>query len=114
MPIMNKTRNLAIAKKTRLCRTVASKCLGLMFSGKDDDLGLIFCFDKAQVIPIHMLFVFYSIDLIYLDKARKIVEIKRNLKPFSFYVPKSKASYLIETVSGRAGTSRIGDIISFQ
>ena len=43
-----------------------------------------------------MFFVFFSIDLFYLNKNKEVIEIKKDLKPFTFYNPKEKAQYLIE------------------
>ena len=76
---------------------------------------LIFIFEKEKIIPLHMLFVFYSIDVLFLDKNKKIVEIKENFRPFRFYTPKNKAEYVVELPNGiikKSGT-KLGDKISF-
>ncbi|MFH2027877.1 MAG: DUF192 domain-containing protein [Nanoarchaeota archaeon] len=96
MPIKNNTKNTIISDNFKICTSIISKTIGLMFS-KKNDISLIFYFRKETMIPIHMLFVFYPIDLLYLDKNKKVIEIKENLKPFSFYNPKNKAMYVIET-----------------
>ena len=38
-----------------------------------------------------MFFVFFPIDVLFLDKNKKVVELKENFKPFSIYFPKNKA-----------------------
>lgn len=43
-----------------------------------------------------MFFVFFPIDVLFANKEKKIVEIKENFKPFTFYNPKKKAKYVIE------------------
>ena len=43
-----------------------------------------------------MFFVFYPIDVLFLDKNKIVVEIKENFKPFTFYNPKKKSKYILE------------------
>ena len=59
-----------------------------------------------------MLFVFYSIDVIFLDKHKEVVEIKRRLKQFTLYMPKNKAKYVIETVPEKLDVE-VGEKIKF-
>ena len=109
--VKNKTKNLVLGRKVVICNNPLSKALGLMFSRKDKDRALVFLFKKKQIVPLHMLFVFYKIDVLFLDKDRKVVEIKRNFKPFTFYTPKSKAMYVAEVVDSK--NTGVNDIVSF-
>lgn len=77
----------------KLCKTVFSRTKGLMFSKPEI---LIFEFPNEERIPLHMWFVFYSINAYFLDSDKRIVEIKR-LKPFNLYTSEKKAKYLIES-----------------
>jgi uncharacterized membrane protein (UPF0127 family) len=79
--------------KFKICKSTWSKVRGLMFSKRKN---LIFIFEKEEVVPLHMFFVFFPIDVLFLDKNKKIVEIKRDFKPFSYYRPKNKAMYVVE------------------
>ena len=79
--------------KYKICKSIWSKARGLMFSRKKN---LMFVFDKEQRIGLHMFFVFFPIDVLFLDKNKKIIEIKKNFKPFTFYRSKEKAKYVIE------------------
>ncbi|PJA16774.1 MAG: hypothetical protein COX63_03110, partial [Candidatus Diapherotrites archaeon CG_4_10_14_0_2_um_filter_31_5] len=57
---------------------------------------------------IHMLFVFYPIEVVYLNKEKKVVDIKLNLKPWALnYTPKKPAKYFIEFLAGTVG-NKIG------
>jgi len=47
-----------------------------------------------------MMFMFYPVDLLYLNKDKKVVERKRNLKPFHLYKPLNKAQYIVEMEDG--------------
>ena len=78
----------------KICKSALSKAIGLMFSKKRN---LLFEFDKEIKITLHNFFVFYPINLVFLDKDKKVIEIKRNFKPFTFYTSKQKARYLLET-----------------
>ena len=110
--IKNLTRKRILAKNARFCRNIFSKVIGLMLSKPK---SLIFIFEKEKIIPLHMLFVFYSIDVLFLDKNKKIVELKENFRPFGFYTPKNKAKYVIELPSGtiKSSGTKLGDKISF-
>lgn len=70
-----------------------SKASGLMFSKKKN---LLFVFDKPRRISLHNCFVFFPIDLVFMDENFKIIEIRRNFKPFTFYTSKKKAKYVLE------------------
>src|SRR3990167_9075216 len=98
MDIKNIAKKRIIAKNAGLCGNIFSKSIGLMFSIKPKPL--VFIFKKEKIIPLHMLFVFYPIDVLFLSKNKVVVEIKENFKPFSFYTPKSKAQYIIELPQG--------------
>ena len=78
--------------KAFICTTPFSKFLGLMFSKKKN---LVFVFRKEQRTGIHMFFVFFPIWVFFLDSKKNVVE-KAYLKPFSFYMPRKKAKFLVE------------------
>lgn len=97
--IKNITKNTVISRDARFCSSPMAKAIGLMFSKKSGK-SLIFTFKKEKIVPLHMLFVFYPIDVLFLNQAKKIVEMKENFRPFSFYTPKSRAMYIIEMPYG--------------
>ncbi len=112
--LKNITKKTIITKKVKYCNNIFSKGIGLMFS-KRVDKALIFDFFKEKIISLHMLFVFYPIDVLFLDDKNKVVEIKENFKPFTFYTPKKKARYVIEMLNGVVKSSKtaVGDTIQF-
>ncbi len=109
--IRNTTINRVIARNERICKSALSKALGLMFCRKRK--SLVFVFRKEQKVLLHMLFVFFPIDVLFLDSSRKVVELKTDFKPFRFYNPSKKAMYVIEIPSGSADITSIGDEIEF-
>ena len=58
-----------------------------------------------------MFFVFYPIDVLVLDSDKKIVEIKRNFKPFTFWSSSKKGKYLVEL--SPKYEFKIGDVVEF-
>jgi uncharacterized membrane protein (UPF0127 family) len=43
-----------------------------------------------------MFFVFYPIDVVFLNNRREIIELKPGFRPFTIYRLKRKARYIIE------------------
>ena len=115
MPIINQTKRKELAKEAILCNRPSKQAIGLMLHRKIYDQGLVFIFKKEKRISLHMFFVFFPIDVLYLDRNKKVVEIKENFRPFSFYTPRNKAMYIIELPSGKVketGTTN-GDLLYF-
>lgn len=77
------------------CKTFFSKLMGLMFS-KRKNIVLILNKESRLNAIIHMFFVFYPIDVYWLDKNKKIVDQRKRVRPFTFAVPKNKAKYIVE------------------
>ena len=116
--LVNKTRKKVLAQQIKLCRSVLSKAKGLMFTRESfvRENALVFEFGKAMTQSLHMFFVFYTIDILFLDDKKKVVEIKQDFRPFTIYTSKRKARYVVElprsTVKGtRTG---LGDVIKWQ
>ena len=80
------------------CTTFFSKFSGLMFSRKKN---LIFVLNKESIVNsiVHTFFVFYSINIYWLDKNKNIVDCRLNVRPFSVLIPKNKAKYIVEITS---------------
>jgi uncharacterized membrane protein (UPF0127 family) len=112
--IQNTTKKSTLAVKETYCSTILSKTRGLMF--RKSAKPLIFVFDKEKKISLHMFFVFFPIDVLWLDKSRKVVQLKENFRPFSNCAAKYPAQYIIELPAGRIHTTKtnLGDTISFK
>jgi uncharacterized membrane protein (UPF0127 family) len=110
--IKNQTKKFVIIKKAKICKSLWAKGTGLMLK-KKPDYGMIFIFRKEQSNPITMFLVFFPVDLLFLDKSKRVVEIKKKLKPFRDYYPRAKSMYVIELPVGVMGKTRIGDRIEF-
>lgn len=101
-----------IDEKPKICKTKLSKALGLMFSKPKT---LILEFDKEKKQCLHMFFVFHPIDILFLDKNKKVIEMKETFLPFTFYNSRKKSKYVIELPTGtiREKRIRINDKIKY-
>lgn len=81
-----------------------------MFTRRSDR-ALVFRFAKESKAALHMFFVFYPIDVVYLNAAKVIVELKSDLRPFHVYFPRNKARYVLELPAGyiREQTLAVGN-----
>ena len=114
MLIKNITTKKMITHNAILCGGILSQFIGLMFSKKGKQ-ALIFRFNKEQIIALHMLFVFYPIDVLFLDKNKIVVDKKENFKPFTFCKSRKKAMYAAELPCGTIKKTKTdaGDKIKF-
>jgi uncharacterized membrane protein (UPF0127 family) len=110
----NKSKKEVLAKNVMFCRSLLSKATGLMFRKKLKNTALVFVFNNEQPVPLHNLFVFQAIDVLFLDEKMLVAEIKRNFKPFTFHNPKKNAKYVVELACGSARNVTLGDRISFK
>ena len=111
--LVNITNNKIMANEIKLCKNPFSKALGLMFSKKSKKI--IFVFDKEKIISLHMFFVFYPIDVLFLNKNKKVVQIKENFRPFRIMIAKKPAKYIIELPNKtiKKTNTELGDTLSF-
>ncbi|MFC1728453.1 DUF192 domain-containing protein [Nanoarchaeota archaeon] len=111
--IINTSNKKKLAKKAVILRSVASKSRGLMFRKKIVDEGYVFIFHELGLASFHMFFVFFPIDMLFLGENKEVLNIKRNVKPFTPRI-KSEARYVIELPRGSTKDVSKGDIISFK
>lgn len=115
--LVNKTTGAKIASKVKMANTPWQRMKGLMFEKKElFDYALVFSLPKESIMQasIHMIFVFFPIDIVFLDKNKKVVEIANNIKPFTpNYAPKKPAKFLIELQAGKASGVKNGNFLEW-
>ncbi len=113
--LKNIAKNRIMVSKVKIYDSIFLKGLGLMFSRPLNDECLVLRFKSERIRPLHMYFVFYAIDVLFLDKDSRVVEIKEDFKPFSFYFPKNRAMFIVEVPLGTAkkASVEIGDVVEF-
>lgn len=114
--IINKTKEKLIVHNLKECKSVFSKAKGLMFSRKIKDFGLVFIFNNEGKRSLHNIFVFFPIDLIFLDENLEVVELKENFRPFRLYFPKHDSQFIIELPAGSIASSKteLRDVVNFK
>ena len=114
--IKNKSKNKILVNNITHCNSLMSKTKGLMFSKKIVDRGLIFYMGKEKKVDLHMFFVFFPIDILWLDSKKRVVQIKEGAKPFNpLIVSRCLSKYVIELPFGaiRKTSTKEGDEIYF-
>ena len=108
MRLIDKTIGKVIANRVELADTFWKRFLGLMFRRKfPNGNALFFNLQKSSSCSIHMFFVRFPIDLLYLDSRFMVVELHMKLKPWQIYIPKTVAKYIIELPAGTISRSKV-------
>ena len=102
-----------------VARTDEARTQGLMFrTGLAQGKGMLFVFDEEGVYPFWMKNMFFSIDIIWLDRDKHVVYIASDVPPCSsepcpFYTPSASALYVLEVPAGDAARKGIqpGDVL---
>lgn len=114
MGVKNVNRNTLIAANSRVADSVLSRAVGLMFS-KPTEAAMILSFPKETNVSLHMFFVFFPIDVLFVDSSMKVVELVKSLAPFTTYSAGKKVKFVVELPAGSIAKSRtrIGDQLAF-
>lgn len=123
MKIRNNSTDKIITSQCEIADDFFSRLKGLMFSSYEKDLLLISPTENISSSSIHMFFMKFPLDVIWINSKMKIVDIKKEILPINFlkpktwkiYKPKQPAKYVLELKSGKIGKSntKIGDKVQF-
>lgn len=115
MDIFNLSKNVVVAFRVNVADTFFRRFLGLMFRKKPSPLLISFDREGRVSSSIHMFFVGFPLDVVWMDKELRVVDLREEIKPFGLkiYFPKKKANYVLELPSGgiRRGKIETGDIL---
>jgi len=78
--------------------TEFKRALGLMFRRGGE---MLFIFEEEVKLPVWTPFMFFPLDLFFLDRNKKLTEVKRNLVPWRIYAPKKPYRYFFESAAGK-------------
>ena len=110
--------NIIIADDIKYCDDIFSRTKGLMFRRplKQGQAILLEANEESILeTTIHMLFVFFPIDVVWLNKDKKVVYKKANVKIFTpILAPKEPAKYVLELPKGSAKHIQVGDTLKFE
>ncbi|MEM5871835.1 MAG: DUF192 domain-containing protein, partial [Candidatus Aenigmatarchaeota archaeon] len=84
MKIVNVSKNTILCDKVKIATKSSAKAKGLMFrrSMKEKE-GFLMEFQKETKPKIWMLFMRFPIDIIFINKQKKVVDIKTNALPLT-------------------------------
>lgn len=109
--LVNESRRSVVAKRVDTANSVWSRFRGLMLRAEDD-----FVAGDALIIDpcssIHMFFMRFPIDVLYVNREGEIVRIQESIKPWRIGPLYTRgARYVVELPAGtvRASGTRVGD-----
>ena len=111
--LLNRTKGVVLAERVRLALTSGSRMRGLLGS---TPLSL----DEAMLIRpcngVHTMFMRYTIDVLFIDSAGKIVAKRPELRPWRISAIISDAHSTIELQAGVVASSGtdVGDLVAFE
>ncbi|MBN1175082.1 DUF192 domain-containing protein [Candidatus Woesearchaeota archaeon] len=88
--------SILLSNNVTVCDNMFKHGMGLTFRFPKKPFAYVFVFKKPVKLAITMVFVFYPIDILFLDNKNTIVEIVSSLRPFRNYFPKNYFSTFIE------------------
>lgn len=109
MIVLNTTKNTQLGDRVELAGTAGTRNKGLLGrDGLDEGEGLWIKPCEA----IHMFFMRFAIDAVFIDRKKKVTKVARNLKPWRL-AASLRAHSVIELPAGTAELTRTepGDMI---
>lgn len=121
MPKTIRVRNLArqdvAPLQVRYCASFFCRLRGLTFRrALPTGQGLLLVQPRESRIDssIHMLFVFTDLAAIWINDARRVVDVQRARAWRPAYWPKLPARYVLETSPTHLGDFSVGDALDFE
>lgn len=110
--IQNLTRPLEEPLHVRLCSSYWERLRGLMFQPRLAPFEGILLAEPREgrlEAAIHMLFMRFDIAVIWINRTRRVVDV-RHAHPWALiYVPQQPASYILETHPSHLSHFRVND-----
>src|SRR3989344_6072841 len=109
--IFRNKKKVVIAK---VYQSIILLAKGLRFSKPlKKNEALLLASSREDLQTIDMLFVFFSIDAVWLDKDKRVIHIVRNIKPFTIAISSPKrAQYILECLANYTAALKRNDRLS--
>ncbi len=115
--LFNSTTKKKIIGNVRHADGFFGNLRGLMFERQENfDYALVFELPRESRIgaSVHMMFVFFPVDILFLDSQKKVVD-KATLRPWILnYTPRLAAKYFVEIPKGLGGKISAGDVLEWK
>ena len=101
----------------KYCESFACRLKGLMFQKSlDYGSGLIMVqkVESRTNAAIHMFFVGMDLGILWLDNAKRVVDMKLAKSWQAMYTPQAPAKYILEIHPDRLPEFHIGDELTFE
>ena len=112
MLVFNKTKNIAVSAAAQRADTFSARLFGLIprhSLGAEEGLWLEPC------AMIHMCFMSFAIDAVFLDKDLRVLRLIEDFRPWKFSPWVCGARGVLELPGGRAaGRLAAGDLLEFR
>ena len=118
--IRNNSKGFVISSDAQLRDSFWGRFRGLMLSRRKD---IVLAVAKEGVLSstIHMMFMLYSIDVVWVSSDMRVVDVRQNVPPFNplnahswgMHKPDSAAKYVVEIADGDIGQTQKGDVLEF-
>jgi hypothetical protein len=93
--------NIIITHKVKPLASSWTHAIGLMFKKRLKDEAYIFIFRKPRKDMVHMLFMRFAIDIVWLNEKKQVLDVYENAVPWQKMIRFRYASkYMIELPSG--------------
>ena len=113
---LNQTRGTVLCERLEDAGGLGGRGRGLL--GRDrlePDTGLLF--ENGRFTPMmwmHMFFMRFAIDIVFLDRQDRVIKINRNLKPWRVSSMVFGARRALELGAGAADATQAGDQIKLE
>lgn len=113
MRIINTSRNTTIADTVCVADTSLSRMVGLL-GRKNIPAGEALVITRCR--SIHMFFMRFSIDVLFIDKEDRVVGVVETIGPFQLSPLFFRARYAVELKCGtiQASRTQVGDQLEFR
>jgi len=112
--IFNRSKGFVISEDCGIADSFFSRFRGLMLS-KPKDLVLVSPREDINSSAIHMLFMRFPIDVIWLNSNMVVVDVRKRIQPnrLKIFKSRSSAKFVVELEVGKLGTTGVGDKLEF-
>jgi len=111
--VLNRTRGTVLCERLEVAESMAAKSRGLL--GRDGlASGAGMLFDGNRFLPLmwmHMFFMRFAIDVVFLDQSSRVLRINHSLKPWrvSSMVFGARRALELEAGAAERSSTRKGD-----
>ncbi len=115
---INRTRQTVLCERLETASSLAEQSRGLLGrSGLEPGSGMLFVSGRlAPFMWMHMFFMRFPIDIVFLDRNDRVLRINHRLKPWrvSSLVPGARKALEIEAGAAARSATAPGDQIVFE